>query len=149
ILLEYHVHIPQPDPLTNPDTMARLQYYGKNVKGTPTIFFNGKPVSTGGGGAGQAKAKYSEYRDVIDPLLEKVPDAKLQLSATKKGPEISIKATVDDVVRTGESIRLRLALVEDHVRYHGGNGLRYHHSVVRALPGGGRGVAVTKKGVEQ
>src|SRR5262245_13479840 len=148
IVLQYHVHIPGPDPLTNPDTMARLQYYGKKIQGTPTFFVNGKPATEGGGAISQAKKKYSEYREVIDPLLEKVPDAKLQLSATKKGNEINIKATVEDIVRTGESLRLRLVLVEDHVRYQGGNGLRYHHAVVRAFPGGTRGIPVTKKGVE-
>ncbi len=60
-----------------------------------------------------------------------------------------MKATVEDIVRTGESLHLRLVLVEDHVRYQAGNGVRYHHCVVRAFPGGTRGVAVTKKGVEQ
>lgn len=42
-------------------------------------------------------------------------------------------------------MKLRLALVEDHVRYTGRNNLRYHHSVVRALPGGSAGKALTKK----
>jgi hypothetical protein len=30
------------------------------------------------------------------------------------------------------------------VRYQGGNGIRYHHCVVRALPGGAKGFALTK-----
>jgi hypothetical protein len=148
ILLQYHVHIPGPDPLTNPDTNSRLQYYGKKVQGAPAMFIDGKAITTGGGPAAKAKAKYDEYREAIDPLLDKLADAKLQLTATKKGNEINIKATVEDIARTGESLRLRLALVEDHVRYQGGNAVRYHHSVVRALPGGARGVAVTKKGTE-
>ena len=37
--------------------------------------------------------------------------------------------------KPGEKVRLRLALVEDWVRYKGTNGLQYHHRVVRALPG--------------
>jgi hypothetical protein len=149
ILLQYHVHIPGPDPLTNPDTLARLEFYKKKVEGTPTMLFNGKAGGEGGGPIAAAKKKYSEYREVIDPLLEKIPDAKIALTATMKGNEITIKATVDDAVRTGENIRLRIAVVEDHVRYKGGNGLRYHHCVVRSFLGGARGLAVTKKGVEQ
>src|SRR5262249_51347994 len=43
VLLQYHVHIPGPDALTNPGTIARLRYYGDEVEGTPTILFNGKP----------------------------------------------------------------------------------------------------------
>src|SRR5262249_35230266 len=41
-------------------------------------------------------------------------------------------------------VRLRLALVEPWVRYPGGNGLSYHAHVVRALPGGPNGFALTK-----
>ena len=39
--LQYHLHIPGPDPLTNKDSMARQQYYGDEIGGTPTVFFNG------------------------------------------------------------------------------------------------------------
>ena len=34
---------------------------------------------------------------------------------------------------------LRLALTEESIRYVGGNKLRFHHHVVRALPGGAKG----------
>jgi hypothetical protein len=42
-------------------------------------------------------------------------------------------------------MKLRLVLVEDHVRFPGGNGLRFHHQVVRAMPGGAAGVSITKE----
>ena len=44
---------------------------------------------------------------------------------------------------------LRFALAEERVRYTGGNGIRYHHMVVRAMPGGVKGVALTKKSAEE
>src|SRR5207302_5612983 len=47
--LQYHLHIPGPDPLTNADSIARQQYYGEEVRGTPSTFFNGKSESGGGG----------------------------------------------------------------------------------------------------
>jgi hypothetical protein len=149
VLLQYHEHIPGPDPLTNPDSENRLQYYSKFVEGTPTILFNGKPGAPGGGPLQGGRKKYAEYREIIDPLLEKEPDAKLQLTATRKDKEISVKANVSDLARTGEKIFLRFFLVEDHVRYTGGNGLRYHHCVVRAMPGGVKGFNMAKKTAEQ
>lgn len=149
ILLQYHVHIPGPDPLTNSDTMSRLQYYGRQIGGaTPTILFNGKAGAPGGGGLQAARKKYAEFRDVIEPLLEKDAQAKLQVTATRKNDVVDIKVNVADAARTGEKTRLRVALVEETVRYQGGNNLRYHHSVVRALPGGPVGVALTKKTFE-
>ena len=148
ILLQYHMHVPGPDPLTNPDTLARAQGYGRKIEGTPTIFFNGK-VGAGGGGPLQAgRKKYAEYRDIIEPLLEKPADAKIKLDATRTGSNVSVKASVSDAAKTGETIRLRIFLVEDHVRYKGGNGLRYHHCVVRAALGGANGVAVAKKSLD-
>ena len=43
----------------------------------------------------------------------------------------------------GDKKKLRFVLVEDTVRYAGGNKLRFHHMVVRALPGGPDGIALT------
>ena len=37
---------------------------------------------------------------------------------------------------------LRLALTEEAILYVGGNKLRYHHHVVRALPGGAAGIGL-------
>jgi hypothetical protein len=145
ILLQYHVHIPGPDPLTNPDTMARLQYYGEKIEGTPTLLLNGKPAAGGGGPIAAARKSYGGFRALLEPLLEKNADGKIQLSATRQGADISIKAEVSDLAKTGESVRLRFVLVEDHVRYPGGNGQRYHHMVARSFPGGAKGQAMTKK----
>ena len=48
VILEYHVHIPGPDPMTNPDSFAKYKWYGGNF-GTPTIFFDGVENIVGGG----------------------------------------------------------------------------------------------------
>jgi hypothetical protein len=69
ILLQYHMHIPGPDPMTNPDTVARFGYY-RELRDTPSTLFNGKPKAGGGGALGMAEKKYKAYRDIIDPLLE-------------------------------------------------------------------------------
>lgn len=137
--LQYHLHIPGPDPLTNSDSQARADYYGDAVRGTPTTFFNGKSEAGGGGGMGNAEPKYAEYRELIDPFLAGTRKANIELTATRAGDSIKVmaKANVEDAAKDKDSkLRLRLALVEPSVRYVGGNRLRFHHQVVRALPGG-------------
>jgi hypothetical protein len=42
-------------------------------------------------------------------------------------------------------MRLRVLVVEESIRYVGGNQMRFHHHVVRAMPGGADGVAIKDK----
>lgn len=145
VLLQYHVHIPGPDPLTSPGSLARMRYYGDDVEGAPTIFFSGRPSAEGGGGIDEGPDKYKQYRGVIDPMLEKPASLKLKASATQKGTKIDITAEASGIEKPSEELRLRLALVEETVNYTGGNGMKVHHHVVRALPGGAEGLALKDK----
>lgn len=145
ILLQYHLHIPGPDPLTNEDNEARSRYYEDEVEGTPTVLFNGKLGAGGGGGLDDAKDKYKAYREVIEPQLEKGSAVKIKAKAVRKGDKIDISAEASDLEMPGEKVRLRLALVEELVKYTGGNNLRFHHRVVRSLPGGAEGVLLKDK----
>src|SRR5262249_26417815 len=47
VFLQYHLHIPGPDPLTNKDTEKRETFYG--IQGTPTYFIDGKEGPPAGG----------------------------------------------------------------------------------------------------
>jgi hypothetical protein len=149
VLVQYHLHIPGPDPLANRDSEARAEYYDKSYKddvaGVPATLFNGKPEARGGGPIGDAEGKYKEYRAVIEPLLETENAAKLSASAVREGDKISIQAEVAGLKKTGNDIRLRLLLVEETIRYVGGNRVRFHHDVVRSLVGGADGFALTEK----
>lgn len=146
VLLQYHLHVPGPDALTNPESEARAAYYGdEKIRGTPTVLFSGKVAPVGGGGREDAEDVFKDYRKIIDPVLETPPGAELQASAIHKGGKISIKATVQELDKPGEKVKLRFALVEDWARYKGRNGLSYYHKVLRAFPGGVGGVALTKK----
>jgi hypothetical protein len=152
ILLQYHEHIPGPDPLVSKDGSARFDYYAKkdDEKSTPLILINGKPDASGGGAQPKmAKLKYQAYRETIDEWLEKPAIVKLTATASLKGDEVAIKANVADLAKPGEKVALRFALAEERVRYMGGNGIRYHHSVVRAMPGGPKGFPLTKSSAEQ
>jgi hypothetical protein len=148
VLLQYHLHIPGPDPMTNGDTEKRGEFYGRALRGTPSIFFNGKADAPGGGSREDAEDKYNEYRAVIEKQLEQPGAVHIEASAERKGDKIAISASVKGLEKPGETMRLRFALVEDWVRYKARNGTNYHHRVVRALPGGPAGVALLKKDLE-
>jgi hypothetical protein len=146
VLLQYHTHIPGPDPLTTPESEGRFNFY-EDAEGTPAIYFNGRAAAGGGGGSDDALEKYDDYLEVINPLLEKPADAKLSVSASRKGDQLTIEATVSDLKKAGDDVRLRIAIVEKEVAYKGRNGLPMHHHVVRHMPGGDAGTVVkTEKG---
>jgi hypothetical protein len=148
VLIQYHMHIPGPDPMTNPDTVARWDYYRETfpgaVRGTPSTLFNGKPAAGGGGGMANAEGKYQQYRGIIDPLLEATTALKLTGKAIRRGDAVEVAVEVDGAPAE-DDLKLRVLLVEDTVKYVGGNKLRFHHHVVRAMPGGADGVAVKDK----
>jgi hypothetical protein len=147
ILIQYHLHIPGPDPLTSPASLARQSYYA--VRSTPSTFFNGKLQAAGGGGMDRSEIKYKEYRGLIDPLLDQPAGAKLSGTATRRGDKINVQVEVADLNEPAESTKLRLLLVEEQIRYVGGNRLRFHHQVVRAIPGGPDGYALKDKTTRQ
>jgi hypothetical protein len=153
ILLQYHAHIPGPDPLASRESMERLNYYmpKDDDKGTPAIFFSGKQDETGGGGRDPKviRQKYQAYRAIVEQIIEKPVSVKLTAAVTRKGDEFVIKANADDLEKPGEKVTLRFAVAEERIRYEGGNGIRYHHHVVRAMPGGVKGFPLTKKANEQ
>lgn len=147
VLIQYHLHIPGPDPLTNPDNVARFDYYRKqfpmDVGGTPTTVFNGKPQAGGGGGMANAEGKFKQYTGIIDPLLEKTSEVKISGKANRTGDKVNV--SVEVVGGDGDEMKLRLLVVEETIKYVGGNALRFHHQVVRAMPGGAGGVNIKDK----
>jgi hypothetical protein len=147
VLIQYHLHIPGPDPMTNPDTQARWDYYRKlfpnDMRGVPSSVFNGKPAAGGGGGMTAAENKYRQYVSVINPLLEKSTEVKLAGKATRKDDTITL--AVETTGADGANLRLRLLVVEESIKYVGSNQIRFHHQVVRAMPGGAEGIAITDK----
>jgi hypothetical protein len=140
IRLQYHLHIPAPDPITNPIAEARQQYY--KVEGTPTIFFNGKPAAGGGGAAFAAVRKFQEYQKVVDADLEQPSQAQLTLKANRTDDVVSAHVAVTNLAKPGPNVKLRVFLVEEFVRYRGGNGIRFHYSVVRGVIGPAEGTVL-------
>lgn len=153
VLIQYHMHIPGPDPLTNSDTEARWKYYQdafsvKKFGGVPAAALNGKTPRVGGGPLAFAEKTYTGYRDMIDPLLEMPAGCQLKATAKRLGDKIEIQAEVLGMDKPGPDKKLRLLLLEETVHYGGGNKIRIHHHVVRAMPGGADGKAVTEAGMK-
>jgi hypothetical protein len=145
VLLQYHLNIPRFDPLSNLATEARAKYFGDQILGTPTIFFNGKEAQSGGGFLAETEDKHYQYRRLIDTLLENRTKAQLQVDAVQKGDTITLTAHVADLDEPGDQVRLRFALVEPWAAYTGANNLHFHHHLVRAMPGGADGFALKQK----
>jgi hypothetical protein len=141
VALQYHLHVPGPDPLTNADSQTRAEYY-PDLGGTPATYFDGKSLVPGGGPMARSKVKYDEFRKVVDEALSKPGGASIDLKVDRKGDTVTIQAGAE-AKAGGPKLKLRLALVEEQVRYTGGNGLRFHHQVVRSMPGGVDGKPLT------
>jgi hypothetical protein len=143
IVLQYHEHVIQPDPLANSDGLSRMRFY--QIKAPPAVVINGARGPAVGGAAEVAAKQYDELVETIDPLLEKPAGAKINLTAAQKDKKIEITAEVSDASKTGDDIHLRFVLVEEAVSYTGANKVAVHHNVVRAFPGGTTGAVVQDK----
>jgi tetratricopeptide (TPR) repeat protein len=131
-VLIYHLHIPRPDPMTNPSTVTRKEFY--DVPGTPTYFVDGGSQKVGGGGAANAEKL---YKDTVEPAVDKrldvKPAAKIALKASMAGDRVDVTADVKNAAKPDQKLRLHIALVEEIVHYTGENGVRFHPMVVRSL----------------
>ena len=68
--------------------------------------------------------------------LEAKTELQVGGSAKRAGDKVTVSVDLDGVKDPGEKVKLRVLLVEEKVKYVGGNGMRFHHMVVRALAGG-------------
>jgi hypothetical protein len=101
-----------------------------------------------GGSITETKDRYDSLRRALAAELEVLSPVKLKVSAMRRGDKIDVLVEAGELPAS-ESLRLRLALTEENVRYPGPNGQRLHHHVVRALLGGTEGVPLRTKSVRQ
>jgi tetratricopeptide (TPR) repeat protein len=130
-VLMYHLHIPAPDPLTNPATVARGEYY--RISGVPNFAVDGELAGGGGGGRENARSSYDRMLARIDPALETPRAAELRLDASLDGGTVRATVTPAKLAPTGEKLKLQIALAEELITYTGENGVRFHPMVVRAI----------------
>jgi tetratricopeptide (TPR) repeat protein len=143
-VLEYHLHVPGPDPMTNPDASARAAFY--QIRSTPVAVIGGQQKIPGGGPIARAEVAFAQYREAINALLPEVSGIELQLMAQKDSDEVTAKGTVKSAAPV--KARLFLALVEKTVHYTGQNGVHLHRNVVRKFINGAEGQELSSPTVQ-
>jgi tetratricopeptide (TPR) repeat protein len=138
LILEYHLHIPGPDPMTNPDTFSKYQFYGANY-GTPTVFFEGVEKLVGGGPDFVAQSRANIYQQSLNKYYKENPELEIDGNTNLKEDKINIDLTVKSSSHIENSL-VQIALLEKSVDYTGANGVSKHIYVVRDLVNGAEGV---------
>jgi tetratricopeptide (TPR) repeat protein len=126
VILEYHLPIPRPDPIMNAASRARAIYYG--INSIPTALIDGEQKLSRGGYRSQAKVKFDEYSKAIDARMYERSKLMLDVSAKRDGDDILISPSFDREISGAD---YNLVLVEEEVKYAGGNGILFHKKVVR------------------
>ena len=144
ILLQYHLHIPGPDALTNATSESRQNFYEKDIEGTPTMMINGKAGPPLGGNRQGAERSYQALTKIINTSLSNAPTpVELSIEAGASGNKVGARVIYKGLKST-ENLKLHTVLIENEVRYPGSNGQRLHHHIVRDFLGGVTGVALKK-----
>jgi hypothetical protein len=126
VILEYHLPIPRPDPIMNHASRARAIHYA--VNSTPTVIIDGEKKIRGGGSRAQAEAKFEDYSTEINTRMYEAPRIKLNVSAIREAENIRVNLSFDKEIAGAD---YHLVLVEEEVKYAGGNGILFHKKVVR------------------
>ena len=147
-VLEYHLNIPGPDPMTNPDSERRADYY--EVQGTPAAVIEGVEKRFEGGRATAAAQNFKALQDMIEPRLAGAPEVKFSsVSLKREAGKVTVSGKVEwtpDAAGRPGKLRLRIALAEETVHYTGANGIHFHHMVVRKLLGPADGIPLSDQG---
>jgi hypothetical protein len=147
-VLEYHINVPGPDPMTTPDSVARARFY--RIRSTPTALFSGTDKKGGGGPKTLAEMAFRDYLNTINAQLESGNPAQVELHVKNEQDAISVngKVGLPGPVAATDDLRLHIALVERTVHYTGSNGVHLHHNVVRKLLNGSDGTRITQPNLE-
>jgi tetratricopeptide (TPR) repeat protein len=144
-ILEYHLHIPGPDPMTNPDTYKRYQFYGADF-GTPTVFVDGGEKLTGGGSNYVAANRFRVYDHLVSKYHKKKPAVTIKGSAALQKEVITVDLNLKAVQTPGKSrVSIHVALAERSIAYTGANGISRHIFAVRHLVNGAEGERISWK----
>lgn len=129
VLLQWHLPVPAPEPLVSPASAARAEARG--VQSTPTaVIAGGEPV-VGGGKVDAAPDLFRRYRELVDAELAKPPVVAIAGGARRVGGTVQAEVQVRALAGDSKGWRVHVLLVEDLVAFPGGNGMLFHHDVVR------------------
>jgi tetratricopeptide (TPR) repeat protein len=152
-ILEYHLHIPDPDPMANLETYSRYKYYdyggfkdqhydfGGHME-LPVVFIQGTARIDGGGKKVFTKNKFDEYKYTLEKFLTKNSNVKLSGSVKQTNDSISVDLQINKESVIPDSASLHLALVEKSIQYPANSGVTKHIFVVRSLFNGPNGTPI-------
>ena len=147
-VLEYHLPIPRPDPIMNPATKKRQEYYG--INSTPMVVIDGEKDTSGGGPRGLSETKFKQYKAAVDGRFATAPATMLKVKAVLKGDIVSVEFDPGQAVPGAE---YNVVLVQGEEKYKSSNGLMVHKMVVRDFvtiePGAARTASFDLAGSEQ
>ena len=136
-VVEYHLHIPGPDPMTNSETEERADYY--QASSTPSVFVDGVRTGRGGGPASVAERNFNLYKGSIESRLSELPAVSMSsLELTREEDTITVSGEITvspDTASELDNAMLHLILAEDTIHYSGRNGIHFHHFVARKFMG--------------
>jgi hypothetical protein len=130
-VLQYHLHSPGLDPLTNADSEAR--FFSYSGSGTPAAFLNGRALNSLGGPSSTIPANVISLTAELRKELSLESPLRIELTGSRSGKnQISCSA---NVVADSLSSRWRLIVVlaEDQIHFTGPNGVPIHEMVVRKI----------------
>ncbi len=154
VVLEYDEHIPRPDPLANPDSVARAATY--RVGSTPQAFLDGEELPVVGASRSDVENVVVSFAEAIEDHAAEPTGVQIALTASRGadgeiGAQATVSASAVPAVAEGKQgprseaavlpahpvlpahAVLLFALIEDQIRYSGENGMRFHRMVVRKL----------------
>lgn len=143
-VLEYHVHVPGPDPMTVDESYDRYVWYGG--QGTPTAVFDGREQLIGGGPRVVAKNRFGVYKHAIKRFEQDDPGASISVATTMEKDVVTVEVRIADLKAGAGKPVLHVALAERSVDYTGSNGISKHAYVVRHLFDRGDGMPVAGSG---
>jgi hypothetical protein len=129
-MLVFHQQYPHPDPMANPSSVKRADFY--DVHGVPTLVIDGVS-SVGGSSREECKAVYDRINPMVEKELVAPAEASIALNVSREGNLIKVHATADGVQASADEFRLQVMLVELRLRYTGENSIRFHPMVVRDI----------------
>jgi thiol-disulfide isomerase/thioredoxin len=127
-ILKYHLPIPRYDPMMNPATKARQEYYG--VNSTPTAFVDGTARVSVGGPKSSSLEAFNSLKKEIDAVLDAPVDVAIKAKVSVGGDVVTVKCEFSSVI---EGADYHVALVQAEERFQGYNGVPLHKMVVRAI----------------
>ena len=133
-VIAFDQHIPEPDPLANPDSVKRFDFY--QAFGTPTLALDGT-TKTIDAKRNHAKTRFEEVDTLVQNDLQSPAEADIALIASRDGNRIKVRASTANIKGQWKDLKLQLVLVEDELRYSGENGIRFHRYVARSVATGG------------